>query len=69
MGSLFSILETELAKREEARFQKDSQMSIDVRKTIFERDLTYKIVYQVLYVLLRSLLKISVVTCFLLSSP
>lgn len=47
VGSLYSILEAELKKHEAAKFQKDSQVSIDVRKTIFDRDLTYKILYQV----------------------
>ena len=50
LGSLFSILEKEVAKLESEKFQHSGRQSThDVRKPIFDRDLTYKIVYQVMY--------------------
>ena len=49
LGSLYSILEKEMAKFESEKFQQSGQSTHDVRKPIFDRDLTYKIVYQVIY--------------------
>ena len=49
LGSLYSILEKEMAKFESEKFQQNGQSTHDVRKPIFDRDLTYKIVYQVIY--------------------
>ena len=47
LGSLYSILEKEMAKLESEKFQQSIQAAHDVRKPIFDRYLTYKIVYQV----------------------
>ncbi|XP_028406855.1 leucine-rich repeat serine/threonine-protein kinase 1-like [Dendronephthya gigantea] len=51
LGSLFSILEKEMSKMKAERFQRGCQTAHDVRKPIFDRYLTYKIVYQVAHAL------------------
>jgi hypothetical protein len=47
LGSLFSILDKEMMKQESEKFQESGQSTRDIRKPIFDRDLTYKIIYQV----------------------
>ena len=50
LGSLYSILEREMAKQNSEKFQQSGQSTHDVRKPVFDRDLTYKIIYQVIMV-------------------
>ena len=47
LGSLYSILEKAIEKLESEKFQPSIETAQDVRKPIFDRYLTYKIIYQV----------------------
>lgn len=61
LGSLYSILEKEVMKLESGKFRETGQSNThDVRKPIFDRDLSYKIVYQVKRSLLTFIYNVSI---------